>query len=179
MVCFALFRFCLFFAVCHQCSAYLLHEKQMSRLLFVFELLHVFLARAVCKKRCDFKVNSSASAMPIILRWGLTSWIPFPVPPASIHSPHLCHAHYITLGTEEQPDVLQNVRCTGGLPLFGSTAFLSALSVLPWCRVFGQVANHLETSWTPLCYLFPVAKLQRIFDITMQKHDYFLEFNAF
>ena len=145
---------------------------------FILKNVPVFSAQAVCK-RCDFKVNSSASAMPIILRWGLTSWIPFPIPPASIYSPHLCHAHYITLGTEEQPDVLKNVRCTGGLPLFGSTAFLSALSVLPLCRVCGQVANHLETSWTPLCYLFPVAKLQRIFDITMQKHDYFLEFNAF
>ena len=145
---------------------------------FILKNVPVFSAQAVCK-RCDFKVNSSASAMPIILRWGLTSWITFPIPPASIYSPHLCHAHYITLGTEEQPDVLQNVRCTGGLPLFGSTAFLSALSVLPLCRVLGQVANHLETSWAPLCYLFPVAKLQRIFDITIQKRYYFLEFNAF
>ena len=140
----------------------------------------VFSAQAVCK-RCDFKVNSSASAMPTILRWGLTSWITFPIPPASINSPHLCHAHYITLGTEEQPDVLKNVRCTGGLPFLR----LDCIIFIPLSQCCGmsrfrvQVANHLETSWAPLCYLFPVAKLQRIFDTTIQKHDYFLEFNAF
>ena len=121
-------------------------------MMFLFKKnVPVFSAQAVCK-RCDFKVNSSASAMPTILRWGLTSWITFPIPPASIYSPHLCHAHYITLGTEEQPDVLQKTFAALAVCLCSARLhyLYTALSVLRHVALSGaggeSPRNQLSTA---------------------------------
>lgn len=75
-----------------------------------------------------------------------------------IYSLSLCHALYITLGKGQQACSHHGCRCTGGLPLFGSTTLLISRSLSPADEVRKPLSLFWSGSVSPVCVCFRVQR---------------------